>query len=204
MRKRKYSCPFFGLPTSFLPLSQGVHSVSQSKVGTMNEINSWTQSGWYAVGSFLIQLAFLISAIWFARNILKTARAFQEQIGALLKLSITAAPTESQSAEGNTKRYFAEASTASPLAEVNPFAFTPPETRSVRILPQTQNGSVPPEMRTVSLPKETRTIFGAEPAEIGTNESVGAWRYMVRWLQTPMRSSTPRGRIMRWLQAPSH
>jgi hypothetical protein len=170
----------------------------------MSEFNSWTQSDWYAAGTLLIQLAFLISGVWFARNILKTARAYQEQIGALLRLSITGAPAEMHSAEENTKRTFAEVSAASPLAEVNPFAFTPPETRSVRIPPQTRSVSVTPEMRTISLPTKTRTIFGAEPAETSTNESVGAWRYMVRWLQTPMRTSTPRGRIMRWLQAPSH
>jgi hypothetical protein len=174
-------------------------------------------SDWYAAGTFLIQVAFLVSVVWFARNILRTARALQEQIGALLKLSIvaaepakadsvsefTAAPAEVYSPDAFTRRPLAEVHSPDaftrqqPFAEVSPFAFTPRETRTVSV-------SAPPEMRTVSAHAQTRTIFGAEPADTGAHESVGAWRYMVRWMQTPMRSSPPRGRIMRWLLAPSH
>ena len=177
----------------------------------MNEFNSWTQSDWYATGSLLIQIAFLISAVWFGRNILKMARAFQEQIGALLKLSIVAAePAKTESvgafAAAPAEVHSPDAFTRRPLAEASPFAFTPTEMRAVGVSapPEMRMVSAPSETRTVSLPSKTRTIFGAEPADTGANESVGAWRYMVRWLQTPMRSSTPRGRIMRWLQAPSH
>src|SRR5260221_2025956 len=62
--------------------------------GNMNEFKPWTQNDWYALGSLLTQLAFLFAGVWFARNILRTMRAFQEQAGALLKLSITRAPGE--------------------------------------------------------------------------------------------------------------
>ncbi|HXM97947.1 MAG TPA: hypothetical protein VN982_05680 [Candidatus Dormibacteraeota bacterium] len=159
-------------------------------------------SDWYAAGTFFIQLAFLVSVVWFARNILRTARALQEQIGALLKLSMVAeerAETESVGsfAAAPAEMHSPDAFTRRPVAEVSPFLLTPPE-------PRTFGASAPLETRTVSLPSETRTIFGAEPMETGTNESVGAWGYMVRWMQTPMRSSPPRSRIMRWLLAPSH
>jgi len=55
----------------------------------MNEITAWMQNNWYSLGSLLGQFAFLAAAVWFARKILKTIRASQEQFGALLKLSLS-------------------------------------------------------------------------------------------------------------------
>jgi hypothetical protein len=55
----------------------------------MNEIATWMQGNWYALGNLLAQFAFLVAGVWFARRILKTLRASQEQFGALLKLSMT-------------------------------------------------------------------------------------------------------------------
>src|SRR5262245_22674940 len=55
----------------------------------MNEIAAWMQNNWYSLGSLLGQFAFLAAAVWFARKILKTIRASQEQVGALLKLSLS-------------------------------------------------------------------------------------------------------------------
>ena len=56
----------------------------------MNDFSSLPIKDWYALGSLIAQIGFLVAAVWFARNFLRTMRAFQEQIGALLKLSITA------------------------------------------------------------------------------------------------------------------
>jgi len=55
----------------------------------MNEITAWMQNNWYSLGSLLGQFAFLVAGVWFARKILKTIRASQEQVGALLKLSLS-------------------------------------------------------------------------------------------------------------------
>ena len=55
----------------------------------MNEITSWIQANWYAFGNLFSQFAFLLAGVWFARKILRTMRASQEQFGALLKLSLT-------------------------------------------------------------------------------------------------------------------
>jgi len=55
----------------------------------MNEIAGWMQSNWYSLGNLLGQFAFLAAGVWFARKILKTIRASQEQFGALLKLSLS-------------------------------------------------------------------------------------------------------------------
>ena len=76
----------------------------------MNDSGPLVSKDWYALGSLVAQLGFLVAAVWFARNFLKTMRAFQEQIGALLKLSITSAPGERQSANTNESNVLAEGS----------------------------------------------------------------------------------------------
>lgn len=72
----------------------------------MNEFSPWMQGNWYALGSLLTQLGFLAAAVWFARNLVKTLRAFQEQIGALLKLSITAPAAERHSSNADASPYW--------------------------------------------------------------------------------------------------
>lgn len=55
----------------------------------MTDFGAWIQENWYQLGSFFVQCGFLLLALWFARKILRTLRASQEQVGALLKLSVT-------------------------------------------------------------------------------------------------------------------
>ena len=76
----------------------------------MSEFTAWMQSNWYALGNLFIQLAFLAAGVWFARKILKTIRASQEQVGALLKLSFTGAISERPSSIAAAERSFANAS----------------------------------------------------------------------------------------------
>ena len=95
----------------------------------MNDFSPLAIKDWYALGSLLAQLGFLVAAVWFARNFLRTMRAFQEQIGALLKLSITASPGERQSANSTARNVLAEGSPywlpPSPSAVVNAAADSP-------------------------------------------------------------------------------
>jgi hypothetical protein len=76
----------------------------------MNDFSSLPIKDWYALGSLVAQLGFLVAAVWFARNFLRAMRAFQEQIGALLKLSITSTPGERQSTNTNARNVLAEGS----------------------------------------------------------------------------------------------
>ena len=76
----------------------------------MNDFGPLAIKDWYALGSLLAQIGFLVAAVWFARDFLRTMRAFQEQIGALLKLSITASPGERQSANSAARNVLAEGS----------------------------------------------------------------------------------------------
>ena len=73
----------------------------------MSEFTTWMQSNWYALGNLLSQFAFLGAGLWFARKILKTMRASQEQVGALLKLSVTGAITERHASSAVAERSFA-------------------------------------------------------------------------------------------------
>jgi len=76
----------------------------------MNDFSPWLIKDWYALGSLVAQLGFLVAAVWFARNFLRAMRAFQEQIGALLKLSIMSTPGERQSTNANARNALAESS----------------------------------------------------------------------------------------------
>jgi hypothetical protein len=76
----------------------------------MNDFGPLVSKDWYALGSLVAQLGFLVAAVWFARNFLRTMRAFQEQIGALLKLSITSASGEQQSANALARNVLGEGS----------------------------------------------------------------------------------------------
>lgn len=76
----------------------------------MNDFSPLAIKDWYALGSLVAEIGFLVAAVWFARNFLRTMRAFQEQIGALLKLSITSSPGERQSANTTARNVLAEGS----------------------------------------------------------------------------------------------
>jgi len=84
----------------------------------MNEMSAWIQSNWYALGNLFIEGAFLAAVVWFWAQNSAHIRASQEQVGALLKMSVTGAISERQSSSGAAERSFANAS---------PYWLTPPE-----------------------------------------------------------------------------
>jgi hypothetical protein len=134
----------------------------------MNEVTVWIQANWYEVGTLLSEFVFLAAGIWFARKILKTLRASQEQVGALLKLSVTGAINERQPANAGTERSFA---TASPYwltpTEVSPTDQAKPIEEGPRYLSNARHGVV----AWLNTPMKSR---GPAP-----------WRKAVRWLQSP-------------------
>ena len=64
----------------------------------MNEFTAWIQGNWYELGNLFTDFVFLAVGIWFARKILRTLRASQEQVGTLIKLTVAGAVPERQSA----------------------------------------------------------------------------------------------------------
>lgn len=142
----------------------------------MGDVNAWIQSNWQELGTFLVEVAFLIAAVWFAHNILKALRAFQEQIGALLKLTITPSSTE---------REAPQTSAHSNLGETSPYWLTPAETQGQQI---------------------AQTAEIQEPVESGPSWIVRAWHGVIAWMTTPMKSAHDAGawhRVVTWLRSPA-
>ncbi|HEY6264691.1 MAG TPA: hypothetical protein VIW93_07810 [Candidatus Acidoferrum sp.] len=136
----------------------------------MNEFSTWMQSNWYALGNLLLQASFLTAAIWFARDILKTMRASQEQFGALLKLSMTGALTERHSTTA-AERSFAAAS---------PYWLTPQEFPPAPLCEPIESG---PSHWTAAL--HSVTVWLQTPMSTG---EFAPWRKAIKWLQAPARS----------------
>lgn len=135
----------------------------------MSEFSSWLQSNWYGLGNLLVELAFLIAGVWFARNILNAMRSFQEQVGALVKLSISATPVERQSSSSSDKH---------PLADASPYWLTPSETQTACLSEPTERG---PGQFAVAW---HRSVLWLQ-APMNSTEVV-PWRRVIRWLQAPI------------------
>jgi hypothetical protein len=142
----------------------------------MNEFTAWMQSNWYALGNLLSQFAFLAAGVWFARKILNTMRASQEQVGALLKLSVSGAITDRHSSSAVSEHSFANAS---------PYWLTPRE--------------IPP-VTPLELP-----VAGPSRWAVARHRLEVAGHSLMVWLQTPMSSgnATPLRKALRWLQSPA-
>lgn len=134
----------------------------------MSEFVSWVQVNWHELGALLTQVAFLVAGVWFARNVLRTMRAFQEQVGALLRLSITTTPTDANPAEAKAKRS---------LAEASPYWLTPSETQTVTTPEIADSGP-----SRFAIAWHRLVLWLQEP--MSTSEA-SPWRRVIHWLQAP-------------------
>jgi hypothetical protein len=64
----------------------------------MNEFNDWFQNNGIDLARLSVQIAILAMVVRYGRKLLATLRASQEQVGALLKLSVSDAVQERQAA----------------------------------------------------------------------------------------------------------
>ena len=133
----------------------------------MNEFTAWMQGNWYALGNLLSQFAFLAAGIWFAQEILRTMRASQEQVGALLKMSVTGAMQERHSSL-TAERSF---------ASVSPYWLTPTEVPPV-VTPEPQESS--PSHWSVA--RHHVALWLKTPMSSG---EAAPWRKALKWLQAP-------------------
>jgi hypothetical protein len=138
----------------------------------MNEFTAWIQSNWYELGNLLAEFVFLCVGIWFARKILRTLRASQEQVGALLKMSVTGVVPERQ--PGNptaAERSFAAGS---------PYWLTPSETPAADPASPSDEGAT-----------HLANVGHGIVAWLNTPMKSGGaapWRRIIKWLQSPARS----------------
>ena len=132
--------------------------------------SNWIQANWYELGNLVSQFAYLAGGIWFARKILRTMRGSQEQIGALLKLSMTGSISERPSSTVIAERT---------LAGASPYWLTPPE-------PTPSILSEPVEMGPTHWEVTRRRMLEWLQAPM-SSEGVAPWRRVIKWLQEPAR-----------------
>ncbi len=126
----------------------------------MNEFAAWIQNNWYALGNLLMQFAFLAAGVWFARTILRAIRASQQQVGALLKLSVTGTERHSPSAADR------------PFANDSPYWLAPGEISPVGV------GEIHE-----SRPNAWHSLIVWLRTPMGSG--VAPWRRALQWLQAP-------------------
>src|SRR6266849_7071228 len=80
----------------------------------MSAIVDWLQNYWVDLASLLVQIAILAAMVRYGRRLLGTLRASQEQIGALLKLSLSDGVAERSAAEQQPVREMMESPRAEP------------------------------------------------------------------------------------------
>jgi hypothetical protein len=136
----------------------------------MNEFTTWVQSNWYELGNLFAEFVFLAVGIWFARKILRSIRASQEQVGALIKLSVTGVVPvpERQSTNIAAERSFATGS---------PYWLTPSDAPPADQPAPIENG-----------PSRLSSAGHGLVAWLNTPmKSSGAapWRKAIKWLQSP-------------------
>jgi len=134
----------------------------------MSAFSDLLQNNWYAAASLLIQVAFLLAGVWFARNLLRGMRASQEQFGALLKLSITGVAGERDSSVAGAKRS---------LAEASPYWLVPSE-----IVPPAAPEPVERRPSRFTLACHSVVLWLQTPM---SGAEVSPWRRVVTWLQAP-------------------
>jgi hypothetical protein len=122
----------------------------------MIEFSDWVQKNWFELGILFLLSASLATVVWFARNILKTFRASQEQVGALLRLSFSdVVPVQ--------------APVQAPAPEVSSPVLSEPSPRGPNWLVAA-----------------CRALVRWFQAPMGSSRSsVAPWRKVFRWLQAP-------------------
>jgi len=194
----------------------------------MDQIANWMQSNWFEAGSLAAQFTFLFAGLWFAGKILKTMRATQQQMGALLRLSMTDG-LEERSKINEATHQEAPSVVASSMFSPAPerpasyAAFERPSRAERPSLSSELSGrgkaNTPfvtaalvgePETGAPLMSDQDPTPYVAAPLTLPEDEhNAGHLAGVVHWLQTPMvkkqngSSGSPLKKVVRWLQAPA-
>lgn len=198
----------------------------------MDQIANWIQNNWYEMGSLTAQFTFLFAGLWFAGKILRTMRATQQQMGALLRLSMTGGLEERSNLNVTAHEPISEAtheatheptpsviaaSMFSPAPE-RPISHTAFDKPTRTEMPSPSNGfngrakasepiATAPIAEPPMMSAKEPTPYVAAPLTMPEGEKSGGLSSAVQWLQTPMvnkrKGSSPLKKVVRWLQAPA-
>jgi hypothetical protein len=185
----------------------------------MNGLSDWFQNNWIDLARLLVQCAILAVVVRYGRKLLTTLRASQEQVGALLKLSVSDSVEERPAPAPEMAREYERPSVAIPEPQPEPEpvfagAFSRASHAGEReqslggrvIGAQTPAFTTPPQRAEspsltpwVSAPVTEPMRVNQEAAPIPARPSASTW------LQAPMRGSgvSPWRKMVRWLQAPA-
>jgi hypothetical protein len=190
----------------------------------MTDFTDWFQNNWIDLARLLVQCAILAVVVRFGRKLLATLRASQEQVGALLKLSVSDAVGERTVAAPEPARQFEPPLPAAPDPEPEPepvFAGASSRTSYATERDQSLGGRVigsqippysPPAFSAPSSQTASPSLTpwvsapATEPERMSTPSlSIPPRPSVSTWLQAPMRSSgvSPWRKVVRWLQAPA-
>jgi hypothetical protein len=134
----------------------------------MSDLTALDQNNWYAPASLFIQLGFLVAGVWFACNVLRTIRAFQEQVGAILKLSIAGATGE---------RDLSSASAQQSLAEASSYWLAPSQTETAGLPEPMESGP-----SRVAVARRKMVLWLQAPM---SGAEMAPWRQIITWLRAP-------------------
>jgi hypothetical protein len=121
---------------------------------------------WYQAGSLLVQAGFLIAGVWSVRVIVRNMRASQEQMGALLKLTLSGG-TSGEESPRTTPRLTPYLLEGWPEPAANPVLAGTTGEREHRARKSVWSG------------------MGAWLQAPMVSSGISPWRKAVRWLQAP-------------------
>lgn len=187
----------------------------------MSGISDWFENNWIDLARLLVQCAILAVAVRYGRKLLATLRASQEQLGALLKLSVSDSMQERPAQVAESAKEYERPSVVIPEPEPEPESepvFAGALSRASHGCEREQSlggrviGAQTPGFTTspqraespsltpwVSAPAGEPLRLNQEAASIPPRPNASSW------LQAPMRSSGvgPWRKVVRWLQAPA-
>jgi hypothetical protein len=199
----------------------------------MNGLGDWFENNWIDLARLLVQLAIFAAVVRYGRKLLATLRASQEQVGALLKLSVSDMPAEqtpitaerapasepSERFEGPSVRYREPERERVPEPEPEPepvlaggysrpsYAAEREQSLGGRLMGAQAPEFTPPAQRVDS---PALTPWVSAPAMEPERLNIPAPPLPARpsassWLQAPMRSNSvsPWRKMVRWLQEPA-
>ena len=198
-----------------------------SKGANMDQIANFIQNNWYELGTLVGQFTLLFAGLWFAVKILSTMRATQQQMGALLRLSMSNGLEERSNINESERQAISDAAhepTPSVIASsmFNPgperptsyTAFEKPARTEMPSSSNSLNGRAKASAPIASEPMasypltstEEPTPYVSSPLTL-PEEQQGAGNGVVQWLQKPMANKrnggSPLKKVVRWLQAPA-
>ena len=190
----------------------------------MDQIANWMQSNWYELGSLTAQFTFLFAGLWFAAKILKTMRATQEQMGALLRISMTDGLDEHSKMEECSQESEAIHEPAPSVVAGSMLSPVPERPTSYSVFERPARNERPSlsselsgrasvsaaiaEAPTASAPDPTPYVEAPLTLPEGEHND-GHLKAAVQWLQTPIpnkrngNGGNPLKKVVRWLQAPA-